>query len=373
MEKARKSYSPISSDVLKDVELYQKKFPGDINVEGFNKTAVKSSLANKSDIQVKLKTENGSVKKNYKIINDLGEGGFGMTYLALDKDEMKLCVIKFQSKRNSKKEIDCLKAVKEICGELILCYIGHFDYNIGLNVFSGIVTDYQENLVTLDEYLIKRQKDKKQNLTLDEKDDILKNVQIAADKLSNQGIIHNDLHFGNLLWNIGDGPKKGTIKIIDFGLCKFEPNILYAKFKNDESIDKLSKSLNMFLSPVDQKKVEAQKLDSFERRLKALKSPRSSPRLKEKAEENSFDRRLREMDSLDRRLKALNFNKRENSKDEVVFDFGGFPSVPKTKPGQEEVVFDFGGFPSVPKTKPGQEEIVFDFPSVPKRKPGQSR
>ena len=317
----KSSSSPISSDVRRNIEQQKKNFSkGEINLERFNKTATRSFMTNGRDIQVKLKTEDGkSIKKNYRIIDSLGEGAFGMTYIAMDTDEKKLYVIKFQSKKYSKKEIKCLRVVKPICGEYILCYVGHFDFNIDFNVFSGIVTDYQENLVTLDEYLIKRQQDKNQNLSLDEKEDILKNVQITADKLSNLGIIHNDLHYGNLLWNISDGTQKGMIKIIDFGLCKFETNIQNAKKENNKWIDKLSESLNTFLSNSDKKKLNVSKSPNKKKELgKRIISLKTSHQSKE--------------DSLAKRIRELRFTRSTDKpgKEELLFDFK-FPSIPKKK------------------------------------------
>lgn len=310
------SLSPISSDVQRNIEEQKKKFSKEvINIERFNKTVLNSFMTNGKDIEVKLKLENGkSLKKKYRIVDELGQGIYGITYMALDTDEKKLYVIKFQTKKNAKKEIKCLQAVKPICGEYILCYVGHFDYNIGSNIYGGIVTDYEENLVTLDSYLINRQQTTRQDLTLDEKEDIIQNVRFAMDKLSDLGVIHNDLHYGNLLWNIGNGPQKGIIKIIDFGLCKFEPNVLNAKRKNDEWIDRLSNSLNVFLSRNVQKKLSSgvnSKEDTLMKKFRMLDIPE---------------------DTLMKKLRMLNVPVTSSKEEETpIFDLQ-FPEAPKQKP-----------------------------------------
>lgn len=337
------SVSPISSDVQHNIEERKKRFSKEVlNIGRFNKTALRSFMTNGKDIEVKLKLENGkSSKKKYRIIDTLGEGLYGITYMALDIDEKKLYVIKFQSKKSAKREIKCLQTVKPICGEYILCYVGHFDYNVESNIYSGIVTDYEENLVTLDEYLIHRQETKKQDLTLDEKENIIQNVRVATDKISGLGVIHNDLHYGNLLWNIGNGPQRGIIKIIDFGLCKFEPNVLNAKRKNDEWIDRLSESLNTFLSNKDKKK-----LISFEdpriKDLLTLLEKSNIPKAKApvESEEDTLTKRIKmlkvpiksEEDTLAKRIKMLNAPIKSPKEEEtLVFDVR-YPEIPKGPP-----------------------------------------
>ena len=284
------------SPSLSPISAYKKKYPRDVlNMNRFKPELLDNYMPKEKNIEVTLKLENGkSLKKKYRIVDKLGEGKYGYTYIALDIDEKKLYVIKFQTKQSAQNEIKCLQAVKPICGEYILCYVGHFDYILGTSVFGGIVTDYEENFVALNQYLFDRQKNKGQDLTLDEKEDIIKNVRIGMDRLSKLGIIHNDLHYGNLLWNIGNGPKKGIIKIIDFGLCKFEPNVLNAKRKNDEWIDQLSKSLNIFLSKSDMIKINSHS-DPRIRELLNLLRKSNSPKTEApvESEEDSLSKRMK--------------------------------------------------------------------------------
>jgi serine/threonine protein kinase len=327
LSKRRKSLSisPVDSDIQRNIEQEKKIFgKGEVNIDRFNKTAIRSYMTNGKTIEINLKTDHKKhIKKKYQIIKLLGEGVFGLAYLAVDPEINKLYVIKFQSKKFAKKEIKCLQVVEPICGEYILCYVGHFDYNIGFNVFSGLVTEFEESLVTLGDHLEVRTRTK-DYLTLNEKEDILQNVKIVLEQLNNQGIVHNDLHHGNILWNISEGPKKGNIKLIDFGLCLFGLNKLKAKELNDQWLQKLATSLDTFLSRSDQNKIN--KLDItnlgskndlllFEM-IKKLNA-RSSSKSPSKRKDSSLSR-----------LKGLNDSKNKSEDEEFSFIF---PSVPQKK------------------------------------------
>jgi hypothetical protein len=170
-------------------------------------------------LSVEMTNINGNIEyKNFYFIKLLGKGAFGFTFLVLDNEINKLYAVKIIDEISAKQEIDCLKLVKEVCGEYILCYIGDFDQVINKTKYKGIVSDYEENLVDLRSYIQKRKTDG-DPLSQTEKKTIMKNLLIGLNLITSINIAHNDLHIGNVLINIGEGDKNGNIKIIDFGLC----------------------------------------------------------------------------------------------------------------------------------------------------------
>jgi serine/threonine protein kinase len=192
-------------------------------------------------IETPLRNGFKNMNKSYKMIRQLGKGSYGVVYLVLDLNKNKLNSIKFLPKKDAKREIKCLEAVKGACGKNILCYLGHFEYDEDM---MAIVTDFDENYIGLKQYM------KSKKITLDEKNEIINKFKNSINRLTAKGVSHGDLHIDNLLINISDGPEKNTIKIIDLGKCEFDKDIEKVKKENDYWLEKLNDSLNQYLDNI---------------------------------------------------------------------------------------------------------------------------
>lgn len=145
------------------------------------------------------------LQERYMIGQALGEGAFGVTYLAYDDKEKRSVAIKAYSQRENessqeKAEADLLDEIKDIPG--VVNKTGYFQEN-GAHY---LVMEYLKG-GSLRNYLKKRH-----HIPAEEAVKILQPVMQTLIRLHGRGIIHGDISPDNLLF---DG--EGTLKIIDFG------------------------------------------------------------------------------------------------------------------------------------------------------------
>ena len=171
-------------------------------------TYVKKAMPMKNDSMIVIN------KKLYEIDkkNELGKGHYGNVYAGKDitgNKEVAIKIIKkYRKSKNKKNEIDCLKKLTDS------------DY---------IVKFYENGYVDNKEYIIMELFDGyelyswiKNNETFSEKHStlVIKQVLNAIKYLHSKSIVHRDIKPENILLN-----KSGKLKLIDFGLSKFEPGI----------------------------------------------------------------------------------------------------------------------------------------------------
>lgn len=145
------------------------------------------------------------LQERYMIGQALGEGAFGVTYLAYDDKEKRSVAIKAYSQRENessqeKAEADLLDEIKDIPG--VVNKTGYFQEN-GAHY---LVMEYLKG-GSLRNYLKKRH-----HIPAEEAVKLLQPVMQTLIRLHGRGIIHGDISPDNLLF---DG--EGTLKIIDFG------------------------------------------------------------------------------------------------------------------------------------------------------------
>ena len=145
------------------------------------------------------------LQERYMIGQALGEGAFGVTYLAYDDKKKRSVAIKAYSQRENessqeKAEADLLDEIKDIPG--VVNKTGYFHEN-GAHYF---VMEYLKG-GSLRNYLKKRH-----HIPAEEAVKLLQPVMQTLIRLHGRGIIHGDISPDNLLF---DG--EGTLKIIDFG------------------------------------------------------------------------------------------------------------------------------------------------------------
>lgn len=157
--------------------------------------------------------KNGTVIKNrYKIINVLGMGSYGITYLTYDRDKNMECVLK--QMKPSRKKLEKVHLSFEYEKE-ILSYLNHpqipkFGERIIFNGHHFFTMDYV-NGQTFEDLIFK------EGMVYDEKDAfrILRDVLEIVAYLHSHNIVHRDLRIPNIM------VKDGLIYVIDFGLSRF--------------------------------------------------------------------------------------------------------------------------------------------------------
>lgn len=157
----------------------------------------------------------------YTIIEKLGSGSFGTTYLAKESDDeivsIKMQYIKGDVESNQKrieqimKEIEILRDISKyvsVCSEYAVCYRENFTIYWKNEAAICIVMEYinGENL----EYYIDVYE-----LTEREKNmDIISDLIIGLDKLHKIGVTHQDIKESNIMYDID----LGKYRYIDWGL-----------------------------------------------------------------------------------------------------------------------------------------------------------
>jgi serine/threonine protein kinase len=147
----------------------------------------------------------------YNFMDVLGQGEFGKTFLAVNENDEKV-VVKILSKYNDfLREILCLKRVVELnlSGKEFVRYIRDDTFEIEGQKVYVIITEYNEGYITAYDFMNKIQ------------DQIKIKINEIRKKLSDNGLRHNDLHWGNILIDNLKIPDL-DIKVIDFGQCDYD-------------------------------------------------------------------------------------------------------------------------------------------------------
>jgi serine/threonine protein kinase len=231
--------TPLSKNASKDEKLlYQLQ----VMTQGIDSDAIEKLFSIRTVIYV-------DKNKYYTIVKTLGKGNFGITFLVTDKTN-KFYALKFlNNKSDSEREIKCLKRVQTVCGNLVLCFHENFEYNTpsssGIGKLYGIVTEYKEELISLQEYLGTKD-NMKHRLTKEEYNHIIKKLKKGLQKLEDVGVTHGDFYIRNILYNPNN---KKDVKIIDFGSCAMTPDLDldFIEENKIQDIEYLSKELKKYV------------------------------------------------------------------------------------------------------------------------------
>jgi serine/threonine protein kinase len=156
----------------------------------------------------------------FKIIKLLGSGESGTAILGEMSNGKKIVIKLFNKYIDYLRELTCLQHLEErnMCGKEFVCRV-HYDKNVKEeNGEFFIVTEFAEKYITLEQFMnllvkIDRNEYKKKQ------SEIYKRLDELDKELNKIGIMHNDLHEGNVLIH----PDTLDLKIIDFGSCKTFP------------------------------------------------------------------------------------------------------------------------------------------------------
>lgn len=157
-----------------------------------------------------LQISNGATFGHYEIVSQIGVGGMGEVYLALDKKLDRKVAVKILNEKFAKHEANLQRFVKEAKAASALNHPNILTiYEIGdANETHYIVSEYIEG-ETLREVL------NRQSLTLAEILDITVQVANALSTAHAAKIIHRDIKPENIVVR-----PDGLVKILDFGLAK---------------------------------------------------------------------------------------------------------------------------------------------------------
>ena len=157
----------------------------------------------------------------YKIIRKLGEGGYGVTFEAIDDIQGKVAIkfIKPQDGSNWKKEAIKAARVRDIPQIATVFAIDEVDIEIDGKTehLNYIVWEYVEG--TPLEYLLIQEKPLSSSTIVDLTQEICKGIK----GMQEADLEHGDLHANNIIFvppKDWDPIKKYTIKIVDFGLAR---------------------------------------------------------------------------------------------------------------------------------------------------------
>ncbi|PHX55606.1 hypothetical protein CP500_010030 [Tychonema bourrellyi FEM_GT703] len=159
------------------------------------------------------KTLNGQ----YEIIRFLGKGGFGETYIALDKNKLKSqCVVKQLKPKNT--DIDTLKAAKKLFDReaKILKQLGHH------NQIPKLLAHFEEDkeFYLVEEFIdgndLKKELEAVKQFSEQQVIALLRDVLEILKFVHQKGVIHRDIKPSNLIRRRHDGK---TV-LIDFGAVK---------------------------------------------------------------------------------------------------------------------------------------------------------
>lgn len=152
----------------------------------------------------------------YNVTKTLGEGTYGITYLAEGSDGMKYAIKKFKSVHGAKENRDfeesTLMAILSICQRFTTCFIESINDSQG----TFIVMDFIDGSDMKD--LIFGSFEKRMPLSerIERGQVLIKDLVFGLSQIHNLGLIHQDIKPENLMYT-----RDGNAKYIDFGLSCF--------------------------------------------------------------------------------------------------------------------------------------------------------
>ncbi|MBD2356768.1 serine/threonine protein kinase [Tolypothrix sp. FACHB-123] len=167
------------------------------------------------------------VDKRYKIIRQLGQGGFGRTYLAEDKNQPnKQCVLKefapqVQDPQDLQKAKELFEreanTLKKLQHPQIPMFHASLQEKLGGKDFFFLVQDYIDG----DNYrqLLEQRQSQKQTFSEEEVLNLLEKILPVLAYLHSKDVVHRDISPDNLIWRRSDN----LPVLIDFGGVKQLP------------------------------------------------------------------------------------------------------------------------------------------------------
>lgn len=151
---------------------------------------------------------------NYKDLEILGKGSYGMVYRAYDNKLDKTIVMKKIVKNQTREktilnEVGILSHLKELCQDHILCYVDFMEDDDNFYIF----TEYLGEYITLTDFI------EKHKMKADDYVTLIENLKDGLIEIHKLGVSHRDIKPDNIMIN----PNNLKIKYIDFGLsCHLE-------------------------------------------------------------------------------------------------------------------------------------------------------
>ncbi len=95
---------------------------------------------------------------NYKAIAKIGSGASGIVYKVVNEEGhySAMKIFKNVSDAEIDTEIECLKRVKEVCGDTLFCYIEDVDIVHNGVRHRGIITEYLDGYVDMFRFITPR-------------------------------------------------------------------------------------------------------------------------------------------------------------------------------------------------------------------------
>lgn len=157
-------------------------------------------------IQYMIEYLNPSLTNNYKLLDVLGQGSFGLVHRAIDENNQLVAIkeIDIKTDPNYKNEVKVMKKLSSRCSDYFSCIYEIIEDRNKL----FIVMEYLENYKTLESLIDENQ------IVLDLLPRIFNNLCEGLKLMHSYKIAHCDIKSANIMVN----PTNGNIKYIDFGI-----------------------------------------------------------------------------------------------------------------------------------------------------------
>lgn len=150
---------------------------------------------------------------DYNLVKPLGEGAYGITYLAQGSDGMTYAIKKFKNiggaRENRDFEEDTLRVILSVCHRYTTCFVESIDDRQGMFIVMDYIDGSDVNSLIFGSL--------RKRIPLDERvergQQFIKDLVLGLSQIHNLGLIHQDIKPENLMYT-----KDGNVKYIDFGL-----------------------------------------------------------------------------------------------------------------------------------------------------------
>jgi len=141
----------------------------------------------------------------------LDEGNYAKIYKAKNKNKQTVILKILFSESDFMQEVDCnlavIKTLPESCSSRFICMLDYFENNQYEDFQYIIVFPYLRNYYSFDQIQNK--------MTQQQKVKMVSELTDLVDMLNKTGIVHNDIHFGNIMVRLSPF----DVKLIDLGNC----------------------------------------------------------------------------------------------------------------------------------------------------------